>query len=227
MVKDFSTGTRLYTNMGAARKGWTVEEEEEEMPLFKHLSALAWMDKSEFARKCNHQGGNTGKSWRSTWKGSWRGQWKATALTWWANSQVISGGPADILKVHFSQWLETCVVGTKSFRKEGGYHQKLEFTLFSKGFPHGSFGKKPTCNAGDLSLIPGSGRSPREGIGYLLQYCWASLVAQLEKKFTCNVGDLGWILGLGRSPGERKGYPHQYSDLENSMDCIVHGVAKS
>ena len=33
--------------------------------------------------------------------------------------------------------------------------------------------------------------------------------------------------GLGRSPGEGKGYPFQYSDLENSMDCIVHGVAKS
>ena len=35
------------------------------------------------------------------------------------------------------------------------------------------------------------------------------------------------IPGLGRSPGEGKGYPFQYSDLENSMDCIVHGVARS
>ena len=43
----------------------------------------------------------------------------------------------------------------------------------------------------------------------------------------CNVGDLGSIPGLGRSPGEGKGYPLQYSGLENSMDCIVHGVAKS
>ena len=43
----------------------------------------------------------------------------------------------------------------------------------------------------------------------------------------CNVGDLGWIPGLGRSPGEGKGYQLQYSGLENSMDCIVHGVAKS
>ena len=34
------------------------------------------------------------------------------------------------------------------------------------------------------------------------------------------------IPGLGRSPGEEKGYPIQYSDLENSMDCIVHGVAE-
>ena len=42
-----------------------------------------------------------------------------------------------------------------------------------------------------------------------------------------NMGDLGSIPGLGRSPGEGKGYPLQYSGLENSMDCIVHGVAKS
>ena len=42
---------------------------------------------------------------------------------------------------------------------------------------------------------------------------------------TCNVGDLGSILGLGRSPGEGNGYPFEYSGLENSMDCIVHGVA--
>ena len=38
---------------------------------------------------------------------------------------------------------------------------------------------------------------------------------------------LGSILGLGRSPGEGKGYALQYSGLENSMDCVVHGVAKS
>ena len=47
------------------------------------------------------------------------------------------------------------------------------------------------------------------------------------KESTRNVGDLGLIPGLGRSPGEGKGYPLQYSGLENSMDRIVHGVAKS
>ena len=47
------------------------------------------------------------------------------------------------------------------------------------------------------------------------------------KESTCNVGDLGLIPGLGRSPREGKGYQLQYSGLENSMDCIVHGVAKS
>ena len=47
------------------------------------------------------------------------------------------------------------------------------------------------------------------------------------KEFTCSVTDLGSIPGSGRSPGEGNGYPLQYSGLENSMDCIVHGVAKS
>ena len=46
------------------------------------------------------------------------------------------------------------------------------------------------------------------------------------KTFDCNMGDLGLIPGLGRSPGEGNGYPLQCSGLENSMDCIVHGVAK-
>ena len=47
------------------------------------------------------------------------------------------------------------------------------------------------------------------------------------KEYACNAGDLGLVPGLGRSPGEGKGYPLQYSGLENSMDSIVHGVAKS
>ena len=75
-----------------------------------------------------------------------------------------------------------------------------------------SVGKESTRNAGDPSLIPGSGRPDGGGIGYPLQYSWVSL-------------DL--ILGLGRSPGEGKDYPLQYSSLENSMDCIVHEVTKS
>ena len=53
------------------------------------------------------------------------------------------------------------------------------------------------------------------------------LCGSAGKESICNVGDLGLIPGLGRYPGEGKGYPLQYSGLENSMDCIVHGVAKS
>ena len=50
--------------------------------------------------------------------------------------------------------------------------------LYIKHFPGSSAGKDSACNAGDPGSIPGSGRSPGEGIGYLLQYSWASLVAQ-------------------------------------------------
>ena len=49
------------------------------------------------------------------------------------------------------------------------------------GFPGGSDGKESTCNAGNPGSIPRSGRSPGEGIGYPLQYSWASLVAQMVK----------------------------------------------
>ena len=47
------------------------------------------------------------------------------------------------------------------------------------------------------------------------------------KEYVCNEGDLGSIPGLGRFPGEGNCYPLQYSGLENSMDCLVHGITKS
>ena len=175
------------------------------------------------------------------------------------------------------------------------------------GFPDSSVGKESACNVGDLGLIPGLGRSPREAKGYTLQYsglensmdciicgvvksptrlsnfhfhfsmvtagsvsdlggvtsfpdssvgkesacnagdpgsipvsktCWRRdrLPTPIflgfpcgsgGKESACNAGDLGSIPGLGRSPGEGNRYPLQYSGLENSMDCIVHGVTKS
>ena len=64
------------------------------------------------------------------------------------------------------------------------------------GFPDSSVSKESACNAGDASLIPGSGRSAGEGIGYPLQYSWASLVAQLVKNLPAMqetwVQSLGW-----------------------------------
>ena len=50
-----------------------------------------------------------------------------------------------------------------------------------EGFPHSSVGKESACSAGDLGSIPELGRSAGEGIGYPLQYSWASLVSQLVK----------------------------------------------
>ena len=56
---------------------------------------------------------------------------------------------------------------------------------------------------------------------------WGPSRSSAGKESTCNMGDLGSIPGLGRSPGKGKGYPLQYSNLENPMDFIVHGVTKS
>ena len=50
-----------------------------------------------------------------------------------------------------------------------------------RGFPGGSPGKESASNAGDPDSIPESGRTAGEGIGYPLQYSWASLVAQLVR----------------------------------------------
>ena len=64
------------------------------------------------------------------------------------------------------------------------------------GFPDSSVCTESTCNAGDPSSIPGSGRSAGEGIGYALQYSWASLVAQLVKNLPAMwetwVPSMGW-----------------------------------
>ena len=68
--------------------------------------------------------------------------------------------------------------------------------------------------------------------GVVLKHCFKFIYfcfpgGLAGKESACNVEDLGSILGLGRSPGEEKGYPLQYPGLENSVDCIVHGAAKS
>ena len=112
--------------------------------------------------------------------------------------------------------------------KESNPADHLSFDFWSPvlwGFPDSSVGEVSTCNAGDPGSIPGLGRSTGEGIGYPLQYAWAS-PGWAGREFTCNVVDLGLIPGFGRSTGEGKGYPLQYSGLENFMDCIVHEVTK-
>ena len=95
------------------------------------------------------------------------------------------------------------------------------------GFPDSSFGKESACSAEDSSLIPEWGRSAGEGIGHPLQYSWASLVAQLVKNPPAMRET--WVRSLGwEDPLEKgKAYPLQNSVLENSMDCIMHRVAKS
>ena len=92
--------------------------------------------------------------------------------------------------------------------------------------PDSSGGEESACSSGDPGSIPGLGshwRRDRLPTPLFLGFPCGSA----GKESACNLGDLGLIPGLGRSPGEGKGYPLQYSGLENSMDCIVHRVAKS
>ena len=96
----------------------------------------------------------------------------------------------------------------------------------SQGFPGSSAGKESTCNAGDPGSIPGLGRSVGAGLGYPLQYSWASLVAQLVKNLPAMWET--WVPSrVWKTPGGGNNYQLQYSGLENSVDYIVHGVIKS
>ena len=81
---------------------------------------------------------------------------------------------------------------------------EVGFRAFLSGFPDSSVGKEYACSAYSGS-IPGSGRSAGEGIGYPIQYSWASLVAQLVKNSPAVLETWVKIPGLGRSPGAGKG----------------------
>ena len=90
---------------------------------------------------------------------------------------------------------------------------KNRITIWSwRGFPDSSAGKVFACNAGDPGSIPGLGRSPGEGIGYLLQYSWTSLLAQMIRDPPVGfwVQSLGWKL-----PCRRASQPTQYFCWEN------------
>ena len=80
----------------------------------------------------------------------------------------------------------------------------------------------------ELNCSP-SPMEKRRKLSTLINHQWSRKEAKFQSHLppaSCNAGDLGLIPGLGRSLGEGKGYPLQYSGLENSMDCIVHGEAK-
>ena len=98
-------------------------------------------------------------------------------------------------------------------------------------FPGSSAGKESACNTGDPGLIPESGQSPGEGIGYSLQYSWASLVAQMVKNPPAMQET--WIPSLGwEDPLEKEMATH--SSLlawripmdRRAWRATVHGVAR-
>ena len=94
-------------------------------------------------------------------------------------------------------------------------------------FSDSSVVKESTCNAGDRGLIPRSGRSPGEGIGYPLQYSWASLVAQLVKNLPA-MREI-WVPSLGWEDPLEKGHATHSNILAWRVPWTVcdHGVTKS
>ena len=94
------------------------------------------------------------------------------------------------------------------------------------GFPESSVGKESACNAGDPGSIPGLGRSAGEGIGYTLQYSWASPVAQLAKNPPAMRKT--WVQSLGWEDPLEKGKATHSSILAWRIPwTTVHGVANS
>ena len=103
---------------------------------------------------------------------------------------------------------------------------------FKRDFPRSSAGKESACNAGDTSSIPGSRRSPGEGIGYPLQYSWASLVAQRVKNLP-TMREI-WVRSLGWEDPLEEGMATHSSILawripmnRGAWWATVHGVTKS
>ena len=99
-------------------------------------------------------------------------------------------------------------------------------------FRGSSAGKESTCNAEDSGSIPGSGRSPEEGIGYALQYSWASLVAQMVKNQPAMQET--WVRSLIWDDPLEEGMATHSSILawripmdRGAWQATVHGVTKS
>ena len=84
--------------------------------------------------------------------------------------------------------------------------------MLNEGFSGSSAGKESACNAGDSGSIPGSGKYPGEGTGYLHQHSWTSWWLS-SKESTCNVGKI-WVQSLRRSPREGHSNPLQFSCLQ-------------
>ena len=143
--------------------------------------------------------------------------WKVEYLLWLSSPQLVSSKPIlinvsglglKIIDLEFFFWLQ------KYYRY---IHSKIIFHIQIDIRSHLYWGRGTTTRGSWDGSSPARNWFPAPGFPY----------GSAGKESPCNEGDLGSIPGSGRSTGERKGYGLQDSGLENSMDCIVHGVAKS
>ena len=157
-------------------------------------------------------------------------QWFPVAYylnTYWVKQIVLPTKSGPHTSCSNSEWNQRLSM------KECSTNSWAEITiiwLWTWGFPGSSAGKESTCNAGDCRsgrFNPWVWKIPWRRDRLPNPVFLGFPCRSAGKESSCNVGDLGLIPGLERSPGEVKGYPVQYFSLKNSMDCIVHGIAKS
>ena len=104
---------------------------------------------------------------------------------WGASTLELQKWVHNLTVTHYSSNIMSLMIwnplGLLSYSLEIEFPQGYSCLIIIRVFPCHSASKESTCNAGNLGLSPGSGRSAGEGIGYLLQCSWASLVDQLVK----------------------------------------------
>ena len=106
------------------------------------------------------------------------------------------------------------------------------YPFYPNGFLGSSAGKESACNAGDPSLIPGLGSSPGEGVGYPLQYYWASLVAQKVKNLPATweiwVRSLVWEDPLEEEKATHSSILSWRIPMDRgAWQATVHGITES
>ena len=136
------------------------------------------------------------------------GHYRATELNTVKGFGIVNKAEVDIfleLSCFFNNPVDVgnLISGSPAFSNTSLNIWKFTVYVLLKGFPCGSARKESTCKAGDPGSIPGSGRSPGEGIGYPLQYSWVSLVAQLVKNPPAMQET--WIRSLGWEDPLEKG----------------------
>ena len=105
-----------------------------------------------------------------------------------------------------------------SFEMASG--NRIWLNVIIKGFPDSSVGKESTCNSVHPGMIPGLGRSSGEGIGYPLQYSWASLVAQPIKNAPA-MQEI-WVWSRGWENPLEKGKATHFSILAYRIPRTIH-----
>ena len=129
-----------------------------------------------------------------------------------SGQSIRASASASVLPMNIQGWFPLGLTGLISLLSKGlsrvfKHHSSNASILQHSAFLDSSVGKESICNAGDPSFIPVLGRSSREGIGYPLQYSWASLVAQLVKHLPAMWETWIWSLGW-EDPLEKRKATH-------------------